>query len=384
MKVSNSIASFIVGFSCAGYTLAAEVNTGNVTVDLYGRVVGGISYVNNGFKAGETGSKLEVASNQWGTSCVGASFLAPMGGGLYGVANLETGFGTLNGQTNEENVLFNRKANVGVRHDIYGQVTFGTHLMPSQDIRYMDPMDFQSMGINTLVNGINDTFAENSLVYESPEGAGFQLSLMKQFGGEVSDSDRNSGSGASIKYSYGKFEARAIYQEKADEFGRYTGGEFYGLGTQGQWLHAKTKALAASYDFPGGKVYMGGQSVKAPDSGFGLSYTFDDEADMFWLGLNYHVSKKLELKAAAYSMDQSYSGKKSMLYVLGLNYIMNDNMTFYTSLGHIENNDIDESFVGDVGVNNHALTYSDVTCGNEGNCNGVGQSGGYTGVVLKF
>lgn len=384
MKTIYSLVAAAVSFGLASTANAAEFTYEGITFNPYARVVGGISYANHGYKAGETGSIFEVASNQWGTSYIGLGVAMPLAEGFSGIANLESGFGTINGETNVDNVFFNRQANVGVNHTKFGQITFGTHLALSQDIVDMDPMAFQSMGINTLVNGTNDTFAENSVIYRSAQFYGFELALMKRFGGEVSDSKRSSGTGVSLHYQYQNLAVRAIYQEQADEFGRHTGGEFYGLGTQGHWHYVKTKVVAASYQLNDAKLFAGYQHVEAPDAGHLLSYTFDDEAKMLWTGLNYAINSKLTANAAFYRVTQAYSDKTSNLYTLGLNYAFNDKFTFYTTVGHIGNNKVDAALSNNVGVNNHALSYDEVACSNTADCNGANQTGIYAGVVLKL
>ncbi|QSX32967.1 porin [Shewanella avicenniae] len=384
MKTFYTLIAAAVTCSLAQTAAAVEFSYEGITFSPYARVVGGISYVNNGYEAGESGSKFEVASNQWGTSYIGSAVTVDIDEDFKAIANIETGFGTLNGETNNEDSLFNRQANVGVWHKDFGQLSFGTHLALSQDIIDMDPMSFQSMGINTLVNGVNDVFAENSVIYRSPTLYGFELGLMKKFGGEVSDSDRHSGSAASLSYEYEDFKIRAIYQEMTDEFGRYTGGEYYGLGTQGQWLYAKSSTVAASYQLNNAKLMAGYQQVKAPDAGHLLSYVFDDKAEMMWAGVNYAFSKKLVGNAGYYHLNQSFSDKTSNLYTVGVNYLVNNHITFYATVGYVDNNEVDATLVSDVGANNHALSYTEVACNSSGNCNGVSQSGIYTGVVLKL
>lgn len=384
MNILKTLLATSVTMAISASAIATEFNYDGITITPYARVVGGISFINHGYDAGESGSRTEVASNQWGTSFFGATISAELDEHFHGIAHVESGFGTLNGETNVDDTLLNRQANVGVLHDQFGQLTFGTHLMLSQDIIDMDPMHFQSVGINTLVNGINDTFAENSVVYRSPEFYGFELAAMQKFGGEVSDSKRNQTRAISLHYTFQNFAVRAIWQASADEFGRYTGGDYYGLGSQTQWLYAKTTTIAASYQLADVKLMAGFEQVKAPQSGYLLSYTFDDEAEMGWLGLNYNVNDKLSANAAFYRVNQSYSGKQSNLYALGLNYKFNNHFLFYTTMGYIGNNAISDTFTSEVGVNNHSLDYNEVACEDTADCNGAGQLGGYAGVVLTL
>lgn len=350
----------------------------------YARVVSGISSVNHYYDAGLSSSKTETASNKWGTSYIGLNAEVYLTDDLNGVLNLESGFGTEDGSINDDDSFFNRKANVGISSKTYGTLTAGTHLRISQDITDMDPMSFQDIGLNTLTNGVNDGNATNSVIYRSPELYGFNFGYMHKFGGMVGSSRRASTDGVSLSYQYDNFKARAIYQKHSDDRGRQTGGKFYGLGTEGQWLYVENYVAAVSYQFNDAKVFLGYDHVKASDSGFGQSYTFDDEANVAWTGINYQATKKLSLLGAFYHLKMSYSDKKSNLYAVGLNYDFNKYFKFYTTVGFIDNDTISADIAGNTGVNNHALSYTEYACDNTSNCDGADQLGGYTGFVLQL
>ncbi|MDU7582802.1 porin [Aeromonas sp.] len=384
MNISKSLIACAITLANAHSAHAIEFNVGDINFNPYARLVGGIDYVNHAYEAGISGSKVEVAGNQWGTSYFGLAMSVPLMDKWVGIGRLESGFGTDTGATSEDDVLFNRAAYVGVKHEIFGQLTAGTHLVIAQDMIDMDPMAFQSIGINTLVNGANDGAADNSVQYRSAEFYGLSAAYMHQFGGEVGAPKRASGDGVTLVYRLGNAKLRALYQTRTDDFSRYTGGAFYGLGSQGQWLYVKNTALAGSYDFGPAKLFVGYQRIEAPDAGHGLSYTFDDEAKMGWVGVNYQVTDKLTLLGAAYQVKQTFSNKKTSLFTAGMNYEMNDYFTFYSTLGYISNNEVAASLVSSVGDNNHALSYDEVSCEDTASCNGSNQLGGYTGVVFKF
>ena len=384
MNISKTLLACTITLAVAHSAQAIEFNVADVTFNPYARLVGGIDYVNHSFKAGVAGSKVEVAGNQWGTSYYGLGMSVPLIEQWVGIGRLESGFGTDTGAINEEDVLFNREANVGVKHPTFGQLTAGTHLVIAQDMVEMDPMAFQSIGLNTLVNGANDGTADNSVLYRSAEFYGLSAAYMHQFGGEVGAPKRSSGDGVTLAYRLGNAELRALYQARTDNFSRYTGGAFYGLGTQGQWLYVKNTALAGSYDLGPAKLFAGYQRIEAPDAGHGLSYTFDDEAKMGWVGVNYQITDKLSAIGAAYQVKQTYSDKQSTLYAAGVNYEVNKYFTFYSTLGYINNNKVAARLVSNVGNSNHALSYDEVSCENTSSCNGASQLGGYTGVVFKI
>ncbi|MYN24847.1 porin [Duganella levis] len=89
----------------------------------------GIDYTNNIMNSGLQGSRVQVASNQWGTLWWGLTLKTPLTDGWNGVAHLEIGFGTNDGQSNNNSSLFNRRSNVGVSNEQYGELTVGRQLM---------------------------------------------------------------------------------------------------------------------------------------------------------------------------------------------------------------------------------------------------------------
>ncbi len=360
------------------------VQLGDFTLTPYARLVAGVEAVDNYYQSGLSSSKVETSANNWGTSYLGSSASIPFAAGWVGQANLEMGFDTEDGSSNDESSLFNRQANVGVRSEQFGTLSAGTHLVIAQDIIDMDPMGFQSYGLNTLTNGVNDGTADNSVLYRSPELYGASLGYMHMFGGEVGNPRKASGDGASVNYRLGDFQLRGVYLQRADDYGRYIGGETYGLGSQGQWLYVKNYAVGASYQLADVKMMAGYDQAKAPDAGFGQSYTFDDQAQVVWGGVNYKLNDKLTLLAAYYQLDQDYSAKKGQLYVGGVNYELNRYLTLYTTVGYINNNSIDSSLSAETGTSSHALSYNQLACSDTSNCDGSSQLGTYAGLVVKL
>lgn len=385
MRIKFTATSALVLTSIASLANAStEINIGKAVIHPYARAVAGVEYVDNLFYAGIAGSKTEIASNQWGTSYAGVSAQFPMDEDLTAVANLEGGFGTDYGKLNTADTIFDRKANVGLKHEKFGELSFGTHLNIAQDIEDMDPMQFQSIGLNSISNGVNDGSSYNSVQYRTATYAGFSLGYMHHFGGIVGDQERGSGEGVSAAYAYGPFKIRGIYNQQRDRFGRYSGGAHYGLGSQDQWLNAKNSVIATSYDFGPAKLMVGYENVEAPGVGYNLAGDFDDNADIIWGGINYNVMDKMTALAGVYQLEQDKSGKKPKLYAAGVNYDWNQYVTLYTTIGYVTNNKISSVAIQDAGASNHALSYNDAACENAADCNGASQFGGYMGIAVKM
>ena len=360
------------------------VKIGAVEITPYARVVAGIDYTTDVMKSGMQGNRFQVASNQFGTSYWGAFLEIPLSDGWKGVARLESGFGSNNGQTNDNGTLFNRYSSVGLSNERFGTLTAGNHMWIANDAIAVDPMAHQWIGLNSLVGGRNWGIGPNTVLYRSPRIGGLQASYMHMAGGAIDAATRGSGDGVSVSYANGPLTLLAVADRMADPYGRYTGGSVYGLGSQGVWNFSKEVLVGGSYALGNAKLFAGYNRITAPDAGYATSAKWDDEAAQAWLGVNYRMSDNLTLLGAAYHLKQDVSGKKSTLLAAGLTYDWNKYFSLYATVGGINNNAITSAAASMNGANNHALYYWDIACKDQANCNGADSYGGYAGFVLKF
>lgn len=364
---------------------AADTYTfGTVEITPYARVVAGVDYTSNIMSTGMQGDRIQVASNQWGTSFWGVAVRVPLTDGWSGVAHLESGFGSDTGRADDDGTLFNRRSNVGISHPRFGTLTAGNHMWIANDAIYVDPMAHQWIGLNSLVGGRNWGLGPKTVQYTTPMFAGFQASYMHMAGGAIDESRRGSGDGVSVSYNNGPLNVRLIADKLADPYGRYTGATVYGLGSQGEWRYSKEVLLGATYDIGKAKLFAGYNKVTAPDAGYGTIAKWDDKAEQTWLGVNYRMNEQLTLLGAAYHLKQEVSGKKSTLFAAGANYDWNKYFSLYATVGSINNNAIGTSAVSMNGANNRALYYWNMACSGHEDCNGADSYGAYAGFVLKF
>jgi predicted porin len=357
---------------------------GDVEITPYARVVAGIDYTSNIMSSGMQGTRVQVASNQWGTSYWGMTLKTPLTDGWSGVAHLESGFGSNNGQSNNNGTLFNRRSNVGLYNEKFGELTVGNHMWIANDAYDVDPMGHQWIGLNTLVGGRNWGIGPNTVRYATPEYAGLQASYMHMAGGAIDDARRGSGDGVSVSYTHGGLNLRVIADQLADQYGRYTGADVYGLGSQGEWKFTKEVLVGGSYDLGKAKLFAGYNRVTAPDAGYATTAKWDNKAEQTWLGINYKLTEKLTVLGAAFHLKEDVSGKKSNLFAAGVNYDWNKYFSLYATVGSINNNTISADAASMNGANNHALYYWNMACQDSSNCNGSNSYGGYAGFVLKF
>jgi len=356
-------------------------NGGDLT--FYGRLVAGVDYTTSLMDAGVQGHRTQVASNQWGTSFLGLRYELPLRDGITAVGNLESGFGSKDGTSNDGDSLFDRQANVGVKTP-YGQVTIGNHMWITNDSYAVDPMEHQWIGLNSVTNGRYWRNGNNTIAYRSPQWNGLQLGLMRMAGGTTGSDKRSSGNGAAVSYRGHGLDLLVVADTVADRYGRYTGGANYGLGSQGSWNFAKGLLVGGAYEVGAFKLFAGYSETKAKDATYGTFAAFDNKAKVTYAGLHYQATSNLKLLSSAYRLTQPVSGKKATLFALGMNYDWNKYLTTYATVGQIDNNSISDEAVSVNGASNHALYYWDTACRKDGNCNGVNSAGAYAGFVLKF
>lgn len=163
------------------------------SVTLYGVADTFIQHLNNGGvssvserSGGSTGSMFGLRGNE------------DLGGGLMAQFDVENGF-NINDGTGfvDTSVLFYRQAWVGLTHSTYGSLTFGRQyepsfraIYPTDPFRANDIMSPLSAGVlavdrNTLSTQYVAGRASNSILYQSPVFAGFQVDAMYAFATSV-------------------------------------------------------------------------------------------------------------------------------------------------------------------------------------------------------
>jgi len=149
------------------------------SVTLYGIIDTGVTYVNN--TAGS--SQVSMASGINQGSRWGLLGKEDLGGGLKAIFNLESEFFVNNGQMAFENLLFNRRAFVGLSSDQYGTVVAGRDYDFLYDYvsYYTNVAQFAPAYAFHLANDIDRLAGEqiqNTIRYESPLWNGLQAGVM--------------------------------------------------------------------------------------------------------------------------------------------------------------------------------------------------------------
>ncbi len=181
--ISRAMAAVAMAFA-AGTAMADSSS-----VTLYGVADTFIQYLNNG----GTSSVSERSGGNSG-SMFGLRGTEDLGGGLKAQFDLENGFNINNGTGFvDPGAMFYRQAWVGFSHADYGSLTFGRQYEPSFRVVYptdpfraneiMSPLAAGALAVdrNTLSTQYVAGRASNSILYQSPVLAGFQVDAMYAF-----------------------------------------------------------------------------------------------------------------------------------------------------------------------------------------------------------
>jgi predicted porin len=200
--------SLAVFTACAAWSAVAAAQT---SVQLYGSVDAGLSYVSNERGKGNT----RVDSGNRSPDRFGFRGTEDLGNGTTALFTVESGFNVDDGTLKKSTALFNRRAVVGLSSRSYGTLTVGH--MP--DFLY-DYLRFQSNGImgssyffhpGNLDNQASTFQIDNAVRYETADLHGFKLGAMYGFGEDPEDSSKNRSYSAGAQYAAGPLKANLAY-----------------------------------------------------------------------------------------------------------------------------------------------------------------------------
>jgi len=308
------------------------------SLTLYGRADGGIEYLNHIANGnGGSASRWRAQGGDWGTSMLGLKGIEDLGGGTAAIFNLETALQIMNGTTGGGRI-FSRRAYVGLKSEIWGQLQAGRNLFIDSDgVWEFDPFRQQAAASASLVRGRNWQQTNNNVEYHSPVWHGFDVQGQYAFGnqpgafnsgaqGEFGRSD-----GIMLTYHSPLFDVRGIYDELRDSNGRFSNiftasREFFVGGN----LHVQKFKIQAAYTH-----------YTAPDSPFGVA----DSADHYWLGATYQATRNWAITAAGFYIHVGEGGgdashdpaSHAMLYALGTTYNLSARTFLYGTVAYVNN-----------------------------------------------
>ncbi len=308
------------------------------SVTLYGRVDGGIEYMNhisNG-KGGSSG-RWSAEGGDWGTSMLGFKGTEDLGGGMSALFDLETALQIMNGTTGGGR-MFSRRAYVGLKNETWGLLQAGRNLFIDSDgVWEFDPFVQQAVSSASLVRGRNWQQTSNNVEYHSPVFHGVDVQGQYAFGNQASGFNNGApgefgrSDGIMLSYHSQLFDLRGIYDELRDSSGRlsniFTASREYFAGANVRVQKFKIQAAYTHY--------------AAPDSPVGVANT----ADHYWLGATYQATPRWAVTAAGFYIHVGEGGgdashdpaSHAFLYALGTTYNLSARTFLYGTVSYVSN-----------------------------------------------
>ncbi|HEB3533269.1 porin [Burkholderia cenocepacia] len=346
------------------------------SVTLYGRIDGGVEYLNHIAKPnGGSGTRWSAESGDWGTSMFGLKGVEDLGGGLSTVFNLETAFQVMNGQTGGGR-MWSRRAYVGLKSDTWGQLQAGRNLFIDSDgVWEFDPFVQQAFSSASLVRGRNWQQTSNNIEYHSPVIGGFDVQAQYAFGNQSrgfnygAPDDFGRSDGIMISYHSPVLDVRGIYDELRDN-----NGKFSNIFTASREYFVGANVKVSKFKIQGAYTHY-----QAPDSPAGVA----DRADHYWLGATYSATPQWAVTGGGYYVKVGDGGGDAshdpsghaMMYVLGTTYNLSKRTFLYGTVAYVRNG----------GNSNFSLlaTPRDATSGTSP-MTGESQTGAYVGMMHTF
>jgi predicted porin len=308
------------------------------SVAIYGRVDGGIEYLNHIVTPnGANQSRWSAEGGDWGTSMLGFRGTEDLGGGLSALFDLETALQIMNGTTGGGR-LWSRRAYVGLKDDTYGQIQAGRNLFIDSDgVWAYDPFVQQAVSSASLVRGRNWQQTSNNVEYHSPVFFGFDVQGQFAFGNTTNGFNRGApgefgrSDGVMLTWTSAVVQLRGIYDELRDVNGRmaniFVSSREYFLGTNVTLGQVKIQGAYTHY--------------AAPDTPTGLA----DSADHYWLGATWQANAQWALTGSAFYVhvnegagDASHDpGGHATLYALGTTYNFSKRTFLYGTVAYVRN-----------------------------------------------
>lgn len=327
LRLTNKYGVYATGLGlllttfCASSQAEVAINVPNANLSIYGRVAGGVSYVDNVGAAGD--SVFRAASNEWGTSLLGLNGSKEIAPGVQGQIKLETGFSAADGNSNAGN-LFSRFATVGIKSNAMGTIEFGRSLAYSNDAWYLDPMGMNWSGVDSLSKGHNWATWNNTVGYRSPNLSGFEAGLQLSLGGQAGNNSAGRSLAASLSYTHANLNVRAIYDETRDANGKLS-----------DLFNASSEyIIGATYKIQSTTLFAAYNRISASDAAAGT----DTAMNHSWVGVNYQLNPDNLVRLGVFTAKTDVTNAKANLYTVGWDHKVNDALSLWASAALMDNN----------------------------------------------
>jgi general bacterial porin, GBP family len=265
-----------------------------------------------------------------------------LGGGVQTLFKLESGFLSGTGAMTNERLpatsgtyLFDRGAWVGLKQADYGTLSFGRHYTPFVEVLFQsDASGFENFAsvANTIYQtltgftGVQYTWADNSVKYQTPNFHGLSASVLNSFGGTAGNFQSKRVVSAALYYTLGPLSLNGGYIDGTDPTG------------QTNETVARAYTIFLTYVAGQFKGSLNFENFKDPANGSNQIY--------YSVGGQYWLKPFLELVSDyTYLSDRVNSNRNGGFFKLGVHYLLSKRTDLYTEAAISHNNSL-----GTVGV----------------------------------
>jgi predicted porin len=301
-------------------------------VTLYGRVNGGVQYLNkipNG--SGGTDHRYGFSSNDFGFSWWGVTGSEDLGDGLRAVFKLESPFVSGTGSQAVPDAFFARHSYVGLGHAKLGSLWLGrTMSLADETGWYIDPLAEQLIGVGNLAQGRAWGPRMNTITYNSPRWDGFSFKLQGAPGEVAGSTSGNRLLSAAAAYEREDIKVYGVIEDLRDANGKlstlYNNSRFWMLG--------------ANYTLGDFKLYGGYQHIQSDEDATiadPTNPTAATRSDQAWVGASYTITPPLSVQAGLYHVKLNRDGGSATLAALNSNYYLSKRTILYATFGSVKN-----------------------------------------------
>lgn len=324
----------------SAFCLVVNDASAQSSVNFAGIIDGGLSYKSGANAA--NASQWAFGSGNLVTSRFIFQGTEDLGGGVQTLFKLESGFLTGTGaMTNERlpassgSFLFDRGAWVGMKQTDVGTLSFGRHYTPFVEVLFQsDASGFENFAsvANTIYQtrtgftGVQYTWADNSVKYQSPKFYGLSASVLNSFGGTAGDFQSKRVISAALYYTLGPFALNGGYIDGKDPTG------------QTNETVARAYTIFLTYTAGSFKGSLNFQNYKDPANGSSQNY--------YSVGAQYWITSFIEaVSDYTYLSDRNNSDRNGSFFKIGMHYLLSKRTDVYAEAALSHNNSL-----GTVGV----------------------------------
>jgi predicted porin len=214
--------------------MAASGAFAQSSVTVYGVIDAAVTNVSNVGTAFGKGNQSSVGFTEgaFQGSRFGFKGSEDLGGGNAAIFDLEGGFYSYNGASDQQGQLFGRQAWVGLSSKSAGDIMFGRQygiLFKILGFTGIDPLQVGNQGENEWEIGLTGVRFDNSIDYDSQNAFGpINVRLQYSVGGQPGNQSIGNTTGGSIVYASGPLTLGAAVQDSTDQNNKKLNSEFVG------------------------------------------------------------------------------------------------------------------------------------------------------------